>query len=287
MQILDGKVVSEALKSNLKPYVSNFHSKTGRPVHLVVLQVGENPASSVYVRNKIKACELLGMKSSLIKLPIELTQADLEKRILELNKDPAVDAVLVQLPLPPQLSEERILEILDPAKDADGFTFTSMGYLWSGKKIVAPCTPQGVMTILKHYGIDVAGMNAVVIGRSQIVGKPMTHLLSEANATVTMCHSKTKNLRQFTLNADLVVVAAGKRHLLGKDDFRKDSIVIDVGIHGSGSGQPISGDVRFAELDGWVKAATPVPGGVGPMTIATLLENSVKLAYRRAGLEMK
>jgi methylenetetrahydrofolate dehydrogenase (NADP+)/methenyltetrahydrofolate cyclohydrolase len=186
----------------------------------------------------------------------------------------------VQLPLPDQLNEDEINEVLSPLKDVDGFSYTALGKLWGGHKLISPCTPQGVMSILEHYKIKVSGLNAVVVGRSNIVGKPMAHLLTEADATVTLCHSKTKNLREYTTRADLVVVAAGKKEFLGKDDFKKDAIVIDVGIHGTGTGG-LTGDVRFQELQGWVAAATPVPGGVGPMTITTLLENTFRLAELR------
>ncbi|MEZ0392046.1 MAG: bifunctional 5,10-methylenetetrahydrofolate dehydrogenase/5,10-methenyltetrahydrofolate cyclohydrolase [Pseudobdellovibrionaceae bacterium] len=284
MKILDGKLVSKARREALKPRIQAFQAKAGRPPHLVVVLVGQNLASQVYVRNKIKACESVGMLSTKIELPENLNQQALEDTIRKLNETENVDGILVQLPLPKGLKEEPILELLSPAKDADGFTFQSLGYLWGGKPFVAPCTPAGVMSILEHYQIKPAGMKAVVVGRSNIVGKPMAHLLTMADATVTLCHSKTKNLREYTLQADLVVVAAGRKHLLGKEDFKKDAIVIDVGMHGSGEGQGVTGDVRFEELEGWASAATPVPGGVGPMTITTLLENTVTLAEKRLKL---
>jgi methylenetetrahydrofolate dehydrogenase (NADP+)/methenyltetrahydrofolate cyclohydrolase len=284
MIILDGKKVSQARREALKPRIASFEQKAGRPPHLVVVLIGENLASQVYVRNKIKACEAVGMRSTKIELPATLSQQALEDTVRKLNENPNIDGILVQLPLPKGLHEEPILEILSPEKDADGFTFRSLGYLWGGKPFVAPCTPSGVMSILEFYQIQPAGMKAVVIGRSNIVGKPMAHLLMMADATVTICHSKTKNLSEYTREADLVVVAAGRKHLLGREDFKKDAIVIDVGMHGSGEGQGVTGDVRFDELDGWVKAATPVPGGVGPMTITTLLENTVTLAEKRLKL---
>lgn len=284
MMILDGKQVSKARREALKPRIANFTQKIGRPPHLVVVLVGQNLASQVYVRNKIKACESLGLQSTKIELPESLTQEALNNTILKLNDTDTVDGILVQLPLPKHLKEEPILELMSPRKDADGFTYRSLGYLWGGKPFVAPCTPAGVMSILEHYEINPSGMRAVVVGRSNIVGKPMAHLLMMADATVTICHSRTKNLRSYTREADLVVVAAGKKHLLGKEDFKKDAIVIDVGMHGSGEGQGVTGDVRIHELDGWVKAVTPVPGGVGPMTITTLLENTVTLAEKRMNL---
>lgn len=284
MIILDGKKVSQARRQALKPRIDAFIQKAGRAPHLVVVLVGQNLASQVYVRNKIKACESVGMLSTQIELPEMLSQQALEDTVRKLNETPNVDGILIQLPLPKGLYEEPLLEILSPEKDADGFTFQSLGHLWAGKPFVAPCTPAGVMAILEHYQIDPAGMDAVVVGRSNIVGKPMAHLLTTANATVTVCHSRTQNLTEYTRRADLVVVAAGRKHLLGKDDFKKDAIVIDVGMHGSGQGQGVTGDVRYNELEGWVRAATPVPGGVGPMTIAMLLENTVTLAEKRLGL---
>jgi len=281
MLILDGKLVSKASREALKPRVQKFQAKVGRAPHLVVVLVGGHLASQVYVRNKVKACESIGMASTKIELPENISQESLNETIRKLAQDDQVDGILVQLPLPKDLSEEQILEVLPWQKDVDAFTYESLGHLWAGQPVVSPCTPAGVMTILSYYQINPAGMKAVVVGRSNIVGKPMAHLLTSADATVTVCHSKTRDLSSYTRNADLVVVAAGKKHLLGRDDFKKDAIVIDVGMHGSGEGGGVTGDVRFDELDGWVKAATPVPGGVGPMTITTLLINTLELAEKR------
>jgi methylenetetrahydrofolate dehydrogenase (NADP+)/methenyltetrahydrofolate cyclohydrolase len=283
MQLLDGKAVANARREKLIPEIEKFKNKAGRSPHLTVVLVGENPASQVYVRNKVKACEQVGIKSTRVDLSATTSQKELMSVIHRLNEDSGVDGILVQLPLPPQCDEEEINKELNPLKDADGFTYQSLGYLFAGKKLVSPCTPQGVMSILEHYKISVAGLNTVVVGRSNIVGKPMAQLLLQANATVTICHSKTKNIRDFTSKADLVVVAAGQKQFMGKDDFKKDSIIVDVGIHGSGGSQGVCGDVRFDELEGWAKAATPVPGGVGPMTITTLLENTLRLANLRLG----
>lgn len=284
MLILDGKAVSQARRESLKPRVEAFTKKVGRPPNLAVVLVGDVVASQVYVRNKVKACESVGMRSTKIDLPATLTQEQLNQTLDRLNADDGVDGILVQLPLPAHLDEDEVNRRLVAEKDSDGFTFEVLGHLWAGQKLVAPCTPQGVMSILEHYGIDVAGKYAVVVGRSMIVGKPMAHLLTEADATVTICHSRTKDLSSFTREADIVVVAAGKKHLLGREDFKKDAVVIDVGMHGSGEGKGLAGDVRFDELEGWAKAATPVPGGVGPMTITTLLENTMWLAESRKGL---
>ena len=284
MQILDGKLVSQARRAALKPRIERFREKSGRAPHLVVVLVGQVVASQVYVRNKEKSCADVGIKSTRIDLPETVTQSEFNAVLDKLNQDDGVDGVLVQLPLPKGLDEDEINRRLLPEKDADGFTFQTLGHLWSGQKIVAPCTPQGVMSILEHYQIPVAGKTAVVVGRSMIVGKPMAYLLTEADATVTVCHSRTPNTGDFTRHADIVVVAAGKKHLLGKDDFKQGAVVIDVGMHGTGDGKGLAGDVRLSELNGWVSAATPVPGGVGPMTITTLLENTVLLAERRQGL---
>jgi methylenetetrahydrofolate dehydrogenase (NADP+)/methenyltetrahydrofolate cyclohydrolase len=224
----------------------------------------------------------MGIRSTKIELPSDCTREELLSVIDKLNADDEVDAVLVQFPLPAHLQVEDVLRRLAPDKDADGLTFQSLGLLWGGLGRIAPCTPKGVMSILSYYNIPVSGRRAVVVGRSNIVGKPMAHLLLEANATVTLCHSKTKNISEYTREAEIVVVAAGKRGLLGREDFQKGSVILDVGIHGVGQGKGgLSGDVRFEELEGWASAATPVPGGVGPMTITTLLENTVDLAEIR------
>lgn len=287
MLILDGKEVSQKVRAGLVPRIQRFAQAVGRPPHLTVVIVGDDKASHVYVRNKKAACEKLGMSSSIHALPTNTSQHELNKLLEDLNQDDDVDGVLVQFPLPSHLKSEEVLRLLSPYKDADGLTFNSLGYFFAGSPVVSPCTPAGVMTILKHYGISVEGMRAAVVGRSNIVGKPMAHMLMEANATVTLCHSKTRNIREVTSQCDLVVVAAGKARLLGKDDFKKDAIVIDVGMHGTGQGGKLCGDVRFEELQGHVKAATPVPGGVGPMTITTLLQNTCLLAEKRAGLTEK
>jgi len=283
MILLDGKIVASNRREALKPRIENFKKTFGRVPHLAVILVGEDPASQVYVRNKHRACQKTGMESSIHNLPATATQDQLHQWIERLNLDPRVDGILVQLPLPKHLSVEPVLKNIMMEKDADGLTYASAGYLMAGKPFVKPCTPAGIMSILDYYKINPAGMDAVVIGRSQIVGKPMALLLNEANATVTLCHSKTRNLREHTLRADLVVVAAGQKRFLGKEDFRPGSVVIDVGMHGTGNGE-LCGDVRFEELTDVVSAITPVPGGVGPMTITSLLENTVLLAELRAGL---
>lgn len=283
MILLDGKNVAASRREALKPRIEIFKKAVGRAPHLAVLLVGEDPASQVYVRNKHRACQKTGMDSSVHTLPGTATQDNLNQWIERLNLDPKVDGILVQLPLPRHLSVEPVLRSIMPEKDADGLTYANAGFLMSGKPFVKPCTPMGIMSILEFYKIKVEGMNAVVVGRSQIVGKPMAMLLNEANATVTICHSKTRNIRDFTSRADLVVVAAGQKRFLGREDFKPGAVVIDVGMHGTGAGE-LCGDVRFEELSDLVSAITPVPGGVGPMTITSLLENTVFLAEVRAGI---
>lgn len=277
---LDGKAVAESLREALKRRTEQFKTQSGRSPRLTVVLVGENKASQVYVKNKHLACQKVGIESDIIEKPESLGQSEFEDLLETLNRDKNVDGVLVQLPVPKQLKSERVFELLKPEKDADGLTYASTGLLWSGRPLVKPCTPSGVIEILKHYKIPMAGKNAVVIGRSQIVGKPMAALLLEENATVTICHSGTRDIQAYTRKADLVVVAAGKPRLFGREDFKKDAVIVDVGMHGTGQGK-LCGDVRFEELEGWASAATPVPGGVGPMTIAMLLENTVFLAERK------
>lgn len=281
--LIDGRTVSQALRREVAVKASAFKEKHGRSPCLAVILVGDVKASHVYVRNKEKACAEAGIESIRIDLPADLSQATLDETLRKLNTDPKVDGILVQLPLPPQISSERVQAVLSSEKDADGFTYGSLGYFFAGRKIVAPCTPAGVMELLKFYNIPVKGKHAVVVGRSLIVGKPMAQLLLEADATVTVCHSRTPNIAEMTRQGDIVVAAAGQRHLFGKEHFKKGAVVIDVGIHGSGTGTGVTGDVRSEELQGWASALTPVPGGVGPMTIALLLQNTIALAERRMG----
>lgn len=278
---IDGKTVAQALRKDVAAQAALFQQKYGRSPCLAVILVGDMKASEVYVRNKEKACAEAGIQSIRIDMPASISQAELDDKLKALNADPQVDGVLVQLPLPKHLSSEKVQAILAAEKDADGFTYGSLGYFFAGKKIVAPCTPAGVMELLRFYKIPVSGKHAVVVGRSLIVGKPMAQLLLEADATVTVCHSRTPNLAEMTRQGDIVIAAAGQRHMFGKEHFKKGAVVIDVGIHGSGTGTGVTGDVRFDEVHGWASAITPVPGGVGPMTIAVLLQNTLILAERR------
>lgn len=287
MLVLDGKVVSQAVKAQVAEKALKFAEVAGRKPGLGVIIVGDDPASHVYVRNKELACHSVNFHSEKIQLSAQTTERELLQTIESFNQNPQIDAFLVQMPLPKHLSTEKALDAIDPLKDADGLHPVNLGYLFANRKRVAPCTPWGVMKILEHYKIPIAGKNCVVVGRSQIVGRPMAHLLTMADGTVTVCHSRTPNTREWTKNADIVVVAAGQKHLLGREDFRAGAVVIDVGIHGSGQGKGVTGDVRFTELEGWVSAASPVPGGVGPMTIACLLENTLTLAEFKFSLAKK
>ncbi len=286
MLLLNGTAVANHRRESLKAKIAEFTKKSGRAPALATVLVGDDPASHVYVKNKRVKCREIGIQSVDRDLPADVTQEKLLATIKELCQDNAVDGILVQLPLPKHLDGEAALRALDPQKDPDGLTYENLGLLWGGKARVAPCTPLGVMKILEHYKIDVAGKKAVVIGRSNIVGKPMAHLLQQANATVTVCHSKTPDIKVHTREADIVVVAAGKERFIGKDAFKKNSVVIDVGMHRPTHGEfanKLCGDVKFEELEGHVAAATPVPGGVGPMTIQMLLENTLALAELREG----
>lgn len=274
MLILDGKSVAKARQSRLKIRIDDLKSKTGKVPGLAVVLIGDDKASQVYVNNKIKACHELGIASFERRLPANVAKVDVQNHLKELNADPQVHGILVQLPLPRHLDSKEVLSWVSPAKDADCLTMENFGRLWAGDPRTTSCTPAGVMAILDHYKIDLAGTRAAVVGRSQIVGKPMAHLLSQANATVTICHSKTKSIREILRSADIAVIAAGQPELFGKEDFASTAVVIDVGIHRKADGK-LCGDVRFKELD--VRAATPVPGGVGPMTIAMLMENTVRL----------
>lgn len=277
MMVLDGKKVAEYRRAMVGEKVEKMRRTQDRVPGLAVVLVGEDPASQVYVANKAKACEAVGIKSWIHRLPAQASAAEVKKVIDTLNTDPQVHGLLVQLPLPKHLDTDEVLSWVNPAKDVDGLSVENMGLMWADRPRAIPCTPNGVMAILDYYQIPVTGKHAVVVGRSQIVGKPMALLLQKANATVTICHSKTPDVSYFTKQADIVVVAAGKERFLGREDFKKDAVVIDVGMHRPKNGK-LCGDVRFEELVGWVKAATPVPGGVGPMTITMLLENTLKLA---------
>lgn len=276
MVLLDGKKVAQHWQGITQKRVQQFIKRNGKPPGLAVVLVGDDPASEVYVRNKEKACEEAGIKSFRHNLGKDSPPETLYDLVRKLNLDNNVHGILVQLPLPKGFDKDKVLSLLSSLKDPDGLTYENMGYSWAGKSRVKSCTPQGVMEILKFYDIPVSGKHAVVIGRSNIVGKPMAQYLLEADATVTVCHSKTQNLEAVTATADILVAAAGQPRFIGKSGIKKGAVVIDVGMHRRDG--KLCGDVKFEELDSWAQAATPVPGGVGPMTIAMLLKNTLDLA---------
>ncbi len=279
MKILDGKAVSLKVKESVKVRAEEL-KKFGIEPTLAVILVGEDKASQTYVRAKKKACNEYGIKSVAHRLSENTTQAELLALINVLNLDDSIHGILVQLPLPKHIDTNTVLATIDPAKDVDGFHAVNVGKLVSGLDGFVPCTPLGVMEILKEYGIDVAGLNAVVIGRSNIVGKPMANLLLNASATVTVTHSKTKNLKEICKNADLIVAAIGKPFFLKADMVKDGAVVVDVGINRLDDGRLV-GDVDFDEVAPKCSYITPVPGGVGPMTIAMLLNNTILAAQAK------
>lgn len=265
--ILDGKKTAETLMKKIAADVAAI----GEDITLALIMVGNNPASQVYVRNKIKACGEVGIKVREFFLDEKIPQKELLRIIAECNDDPSVNGILVQLPLPSHLSESEIINAIDPQKDVDGLTIVNQGKLMAGADAIAPATPKGVITLLQKYFVEIAGKNAVVVGRSKLVGKPAALLLLQKNATVTIAHSKTANLRDVTKRADILVVAVGKPNFITADMVKKDAVVVDVGIN-KVEGK-IVGDVDFAAVKEVASYITPVPKGVGPMTIVSLLEN--------------
>ena len=280
MKLLDGKSLSLSLREVLRSKVLDLKKNSKIIPGLAVLLVGEDPASQVYVKQKLKACVEAGFNSWKYEFPHDVSFSDLKKKIDELNKDSKVHGILVQLPLPPSLNERDVLSLLDSKKDPDGLTLGNKGKFWSFEPRVIPCTPKGIVALLKHYDIALKSQGVVIVGRSQIVGLPLVQQFLENNSTVTICHSFTKDLALFTKEADIVVVCAGRKGLLGKNDFKKGATVVDVGIHRIQKGDCVHllGDVRTEGLEDWLFALSPVPGGVGPMTIAMLLENTFELA---------
>ena len=275
MKIIDGKQVSTSLKEALREQVATFPEKFGRVPHLVVVRVGEDPASVVYVRNKAKACEACGMRNTTIVLPEETSEQALLSQIQELNADETVDGLLVQLPLPKHISEAKVIEAIDHSKDVDGFHPRNVAGLWQKTPHMNPCTPAGIMKLLEAEGVDPKGKRAVVIGRSNIVGLPVAKMLLDANATVTLCHTRTVNLPEITRQAEILVVAAGRAKMVTGDMVSEGVVVIDVGMDRDPETGKLCGDVDFDSVAPKASAITPVPGGVGPMTIACLMENTV------------
>ncbi|CAG4900237.1 bifunctional methylenetetrahydrofolate dehydrogenase/methenyltetrahydrofolate cyclohydrolase FolD [Paraburkholderia saeva] len=278
--LIDGNALSRTLRADVATRAAALTARGHQPGLAVVL-VGDNPASEVYVRNKVKACQDNGLYSSYDRFPASLSEADLLARIDELNHDPKIHGILVQLPLPKHIDSHKVIEAIAPEKDVDGFHVANAGALMTGKPLFRPCTPYGVMKMFEAYGIDLKGAEAVVIGRSNIVGKPMALLLLEAGATVTICHSKTRDLAAHTRNADVVVAATGMRNILTADMVKPGATVIDVGMNRDDAGK-LCGDVDFAGIKEVAGHITPVPGGVGPMTITMLLVNTIEAAERAA-----
>lgn len=272
--LIDGKAISLQIKEELKQKATEYKER-GTEVTLAVIQVGNDPASSVYVGNKKKACEFVGIRSLAYELPEETTQEELISLVNELNERADVNGILVQLPLPSHINEDFVIKTIAPEKDVDGFHPQSVGALSIGQKGFVSCTPAGVIELLKRSNIEIAGKECVVVGRSNIVGKPMALLMLRENATVTICHSRTKDLKEVTKRADILIVALGKPRFITSDYVKDGAVVIDVGIHRDENNK-LCGDVDFADVEGKVEAITPVPGGVGPMTIAMLMNNCIE-----------
>lgn len=275
-QIIDGKAIAESVRNSIRQDIIKLKQEKGIVPGLTVILVGDDPASQIYVRNKERACKDVGIKSQVIKLEKNTSQAELLDLIYKLNEDKETHGILVQLPLPSHIDEGMVIEAIDPKKDVDGFHPVSAGKLFVGQPGLRPCTPKGIIRLIRETGTDIAGKHAVVIGRSNIVGKPVALMLLQNNATVTICHSKTKNLKEIAASADILVVAIGQPETIDDGYIKEGAIVIDVGttrVNGK-----LKGDVVFdkaIQKAGWI---TPVPGGVGPMTIAMLLENTVTAA---------
>lgn len=280
-QIIDGKRISQEIKDELKEEVAALKAQ-GIEGSLAVVQVGEDPASSVYVKNKKKACEYIGIHSLSYELPEETTEEELLDLIASLNENDAVNGILVQLPVPKHIDADKIIRAISPEKDVDGFHPMNVGRLVIGEKGFVSCTPAGIIQLLKRSGIEIAGKNCVIIGRSNIVGKPMALLMLQENATVTVAHSKTTDLKDVCKTADILIVAIGKKQFITADYIKEGAVVIDVGIH-RGEDKKLFGDVCYEEVEPVASAITPVPGGVGPMTIAMLMSNCVESIHNKMG----
>ena len=280
-RLIDGKAISAAVREEVKTRAAEFSAQSGVTPHLAAVLVGDDPASAVYVRNKERACEKCGLKSTLHRLPAETTQAELADLVDQLNSDATVHGILVQLPLPDHLDSTPILDSILPAKDVDGFHAENVGLMLQGRPRFLPCTPHGVMKMLEYEGIETTGKHAVIIGRSDIVGKPMAGLLVQrgADATVTICHSRTADIAAITRQADILIAAVGIPEFVKADMVKPGAVVIDVGINRVND--KLVGDVEFSPIAEIVSAITPVPGGVGPMTIAMLLQNTLEAARQQ------
>ena len=284
MQIIDGKLVAKLTRENIARQVQALPQDKLGKIGLAVILVGDDPASKVYVRNKIKGCAEVGIASTLEAMPADSTFEQVAAKIEQFNADPAISGILLQLPVPKHLDEAALLHLIDPSKDVDGCHYVQKGKLWTGEPELIPCTPYGVMKLLDHYSIPIEGKNAVVVGRSNLVGKPLAQLLLDRNATVTVCHSRTRDLGSITSRADIVCVAIGKAKFLKADMVKEGAVVIDVGMDRDENGK-LCGDVDFAEVAPKCSYITPVPGGVGPMTVTMLLQNTVTAYKLSRGIE--
>lgn len=276
--IINGKEIGQEIRGAVAKRVESLKEK-GLTPGLAVILVGDNPASKTYVANKQKSCEQIGMFSELVKLPEDISEQALLDQIRELNVRADIHGILVQLPLPKHINEDAVIATISPEKDVDGFSPISVGKMMLGQETYLPCTPYGVMKLLDHSGIDVAGKHVVIVGRSHIVGKPMGQLLLQKDATVTYTHSKTPDLPSFTKQADILIAAVGRANFITKEHIKEGAVVIDVGINRDENNK-LCGDVNFADVNGTASHITPVPGGVGPMTITMLLENTVQAAEK-------
>lgn len=279
MNLIDGKALAAKMQAELKVKVDKLKEADNVP-GLAVILVGEDPASQIYVRNKARQATAIGLNSSVVRLPETVSEQELLDLIEQYNQSEQWHGILVQLPLPEHISEEKVLLAIDPEKDVDGFHPMNMGRLWSGNPLMIPSTPAGIMEMFREYNVELSGKRAVVIGRSNIVGKPMAQLLMMADATVTIAHSKTENLRELTKEADILVVAIGRDRMIKAEDVKEGAVVIDVGMNRDEDGK-LHGDVDFDEVKDVASLITPVPGGVGPMTITMLMEQTVRAASRK------
>ena len=279
MNLIDGKALAAKMQAELKVKVDKLKEADNVP-GLAVILVGEDPASQIYVRNKARQATAIGLNSSVVRLPETVSEQELLDLIEQYNQSEQWHGILVQLPLPEHISEEKVLLAIDPEKDVDGFHPMNMGRLWSGNPLMIPSTPAGIMEMFREYDVELSGKRAVVIGRSNIVGKPMAQLLMMADATVTIAHSKTENLRELTKEADILVVAIGRDRMIKAEDVKEGAVVIDVGMNRDEDGK-LHGDVDFDEVKDVASLITPVPGGVGPMTITMLMEQTVRAASRK------
>ncbi|HEO2612250.1 TPA: bifunctional methylenetetrahydrofolate dehydrogenase/methenyltetrahydrofolate cyclohydrolase [Streptococcus agalactiae] len=282
-ELIDGKALSQKMQAELGRKVERLKEQHGIIPGLAVILVGDNPASQVYVRNKERSALEAGFKSETLRLSESISQEELIDIIHQYNEDKSIHGILVQLPLPQHINDKKIILAIDPKKDVDGFHPMNTGHLWSGRPMMLPCTPAGIMEMFREYHVDLEGKHAVIIGRSNIVGKPMAQLLLDKNATVTLTHSRTRNLSEVTKEADILIVAIGQGHFVTKDFVKEGAVVIDVGMNRDENGKLI-GDVVFEQVAEVASMITPVPGGVGPMTITMLLEQTYQAALRSVSL---